>query len=43
MTLTRDQQAVFDTIQQLKPVNVARVLAVASTLRSMEQEGEDAR
>lgn len=39
MKLTKDQQAILDTIQQFKPVNVARVLAVATTLRDMEQEG----
>ena len=39
MKLTKDQQAVLDTIQQLNPLNVVRVLTVANTLRSMEQEG----
>lgn len=32
------QERIIRTIQQLKPINVYRVLVVAETLKSMEQE-----
>lgn len=33
-----NQRSVIEAIQQLKPINVYRVLVVAETLKSMEQE-----